>query len=138
MNLIERVKNILLQPRETWAAIDAEATDVATLFTRYATVLAAIPAVVVIAAIVIGVVIAALGSLFTPVGGMAGATASIGMNTPGGGKVNIDTAGLEAAGKKMEEAARQMEQASLGQAIAVQSLKAALPETLGGLPRKAK
>ena len=45
MNLIERAKSILLQPKETWATIDTESTDVATLFTRYAMVLAAIPAV---------------------------------------------------------------------------------------------
>ncbi|MCZ8218456.1 MAG: Yip1 family protein [Acidovorax sp.] len=45
MNLIERAKRILLQPKEAWAAIDAESTDAATLFTRYAMVLAAIPAV---------------------------------------------------------------------------------------------
>ena len=45
MNLIERVKSILLQPKETWATIDTEATDTATLFTSYAMVLAAIPAV---------------------------------------------------------------------------------------------
>lgn len=45
MNLIERVKNILLQPTLTWATIESEATDTATLFTRYAMVLALIPAV---------------------------------------------------------------------------------------------
>ena len=45
MNLIERIKNILLQPKETWAVIDAESTDVPTLFMRYAMILAAIPAV---------------------------------------------------------------------------------------------
>jgi hypothetical protein len=45
MKLIERVKNILLQPKDTWQAIDTEGTDVATLFARYAMVLAAIPAV---------------------------------------------------------------------------------------------
>ena len=83
---------------------------------------------------------------------------AITMNTPGG-KVSIDTTGLEAAGKKMEEAARKMEEAQksqdpaamaeatgnaakaaagmfgAGQAIAAQSLKAALPEKLAGLPR---
>ncbi len=45
MNLIDRAKRILLQPQETWATIDREATDTATLFTRYAMVLATIPAV---------------------------------------------------------------------------------------------
>ena len=45
MNLIERVKSILLQPKETWVVIDSETTDVATLYTQYAMILAAIPAV---------------------------------------------------------------------------------------------
>ena len=117
--------------------------------------------VVVVAAIVVGVVIAAVSSVFIPSGGamFSGAAGpAITMNTPGG-KVSIDTAGLEAAGKKMEEAARKMEEAQksqdpaamaeatgnaakaaagmfgAGQAIAAQSLKAALPEKLAGLPR---
>jgi len=283
MNLIERAKRILLQPKEAWPAIASETTDAATLFTGYAMVLAAIPAVcgfvgmsligmggfgitirvplvaglvnmvvsyglslagifvlgliidalaptfggqknpiqalkvavyastaallsgvfsllpslamlgllaalysiyllytglpvlmksapeksaaytavVIVAAIVMGLVMAAITSLFMPRGGAligaAGAPA-ITVNTPGG-KVSIDTAGMEAAGKKMEEAARQLEQAQKsqdpaaiaaaagqaaaaaagalggGQAVAAQSLKAALPEKLGGLPR---
>ena len=117
--------------------------------------------VVIIAAIVMGVVISAVSALFMPRSGalFGGADApAITMNTPGG-KVSIDTAGLEAAGKKMEEAARKMEEAQKsqdpaaiaaatgdaakaaagvlggGQAIAAQSLKAALPEKLAGLPR---
>ena len=117
--------------------------------------------VVIIAAIVMGVVIGAVSALFMPRSGalFGGADApAITMNTPGG-KVSIDTAGLEAAGKKMEEAARKMEEAQKsqdpaaiaaatgdaakaaagvlggGQAIAAQSLKAALPEKLAGLPR---
>jgi hypothetical protein len=119
--------------------------------------------VVIIAAIVMGVIIGAISSVFMPRGAgmLGGADApAITMNTPGG-NVSINTAGLEAAGKKMEEAARQMEQAQKsqdpaaiaaaagaaataaagamggGQAIAAQSLKAALPETLSGLPRTA-
>jgi hypothetical protein len=283
MNLIERVKNILLQPKETWVALDSEATDVASLYTQYAMILAAIPAVcgfiglsligfsafgvsvrvpflsglvnmvlsyglslagvfalglvidalaptfggrksqiqalkvavyastaamlggvfsllpslamlgvlaalysiyllytglpvvmksapeksvaytavVVIVAIVLGAILGLVSSLFMPGSaaqlGRAGAP-SITVNTPGG-KVSIDTAGLEATGKRIEQAARQMEQAQKsqdpaaiaaatsnaakaaagvlggGQAIAAQSLKAALPETLAGLLR---
>ena len=118
-------------------------------------------AVVIVAAIVMGVVIAAVGSIFMPSGAAmmgAGSGPAITMNTPGG-KVSIDTAGLEAAGKKMEEAARKMEEAQKskdpaaiaaatgeaakaaagafggGQAVAAQALKAALPESLAGLPR---
>ncbi|MFY3385468.1 Yip1 family protein [Paracidovorax sp. MALMAid1276] len=122
---------------------------------------AAYTAVVVVAAIVVGVVMAMVSSLFMPGSaamlGAAGAPA-VTMNTPGGA-VSIDTAKLEAAGKKMEEAARQMEQAQKsqdpaamaaatgnaaaaaagvlggGQAVAAQSLKAALPQALSGLQR---
>lgn len=118
-------------------------------------------AVVIVAAIVLGVVIGAVSTMFLPRGGalFGGADApAVTLNTPGG-KVSIDTAGLEAAGKKMEEAARKMEEAQKSQdpaaiaaaagnaakaaagafggggAIAAQSLKAALPEKLGGLAR---
>lgn len=111
-------------------------------------------AVVLVAAVVMGLVIGAVGSLFMPGAGGPGVSVS----TPGG-TLGIDTAGLEAAGKKMEEAARQMEQAGKsqdpadmaaaaanaaaaatgmlggGQVIAAQSLKAALPEQLGGMAR---
>jgi hypothetical protein len=45
MNIVERVKSILLQPKEAWPVIAAEPSDAASLFTRYAMVLAAIPAV---------------------------------------------------------------------------------------------
>jgi len=45
MNLIQRVKDILLQPRQTWPIIEDEATDVAGLYKQYIMILAAIPAV---------------------------------------------------------------------------------------------
>lgn len=283
MNLIDRAKGILLQPRDTWSTIEAEAADVAGLYTRYLMVLAAIPAVcgfigmsligvgafgisvrvpvvsglvnmavsyvlslvgvfvlalivdalaptfggqksqiqalklavyastaamlggvftllpslamlgllaalysvyliytglpvlmrnpqektvaytvvVLVAAVVMGLVIGAVGSLFMPGSGalLGGGTASaVSVSTPGG-TLNVDTAGLQAAGKKMEEAARQMEQAGKsqdpaamvaatgnaaaaaagmlggGQAVAAQALKAALPEQLGDMAR---
>ncbi|WP_422843843.1 Yip1 family protein [Acidovorax sp. M2(2025)] len=282
MNLIERVQRILLQPKDTWRDIEAEPTDARTLFTRYAMVLAAIPAVcgfigmsliglgglgitvrvpfvaglvnmvvsyvmslaglfvlgliidalaptfggqknpqqamkvavyastaallggvfsllpalamlgllaalysiyllytglpvlmksapaksvaytvvVIIAALVVGVVIGAVSTLVLPgTGALMGSGAAVSVNTPGG-KVSVDTAGLEAAGKRMEEAARKMESAQKSQdpaaiaaatgeaaqaaagalgagggVIAAQSLKAALPDKLGGLPR---
>jgi Yip1 domain len=44
MALIERVKSILLKPKETWPAIAAEGGDVASLYTGYVMILAAIPA----------------------------------------------------------------------------------------------
>lgn len=284
MNLIERVKGILLQPRQTWATIEHEPADMAGLYTRYLMLLAAIPAVcgfiglsligmggfgvtiripllaglanmvvsyvlslagvfvlalivdalaptfggqksqiqalklavygstaallggvfsllpalsvlgllaalysiyliytglpvlmknpaeksvvytvvVLIAAIVMAVVMGSVSALFMPRSGslFGGAdTPAISLETPGG-KVSVNTAGLEAAGKKMEEAARQMEQAQKsqdptaiaaatgnaaaaaagmlaggGQVVAAQALKAALPAQLGGLER---
>ncbi len=45
MNLIQRVQDILLKPRATWPAIDAEPADAASLYKNYVMVLALIPAV---------------------------------------------------------------------------------------------
>lgn len=43
-NLVDRVKGLLLRPKLEWPVIAAETTTVKALFTRYAMVLAAIPA----------------------------------------------------------------------------------------------
>jgi hypothetical protein len=43
--LIERVKNVLLSPKTEWPVIAQEQTDIATLYTGYIMILAAIPAV---------------------------------------------------------------------------------------------
>lgn len=45
MNIIERVKDILLAPKQTWPIIEAEAADTASLYKNYVMILAAIPAV---------------------------------------------------------------------------------------------
>src|SRR5512146_2874499 len=45
MNLVDRVKNILLQPKTEWAAIESEQTDPQTLYTTYIVIVAIIPAV---------------------------------------------------------------------------------------------
>ena len=45
MNLVERVKKILLQPKQEWAVIKGETHTVAGLYTRYVMILAAIPAI---------------------------------------------------------------------------------------------
>jgi hypothetical protein len=45
MNLVERVKKILLTPTQEWQAIKAEPQTVAGLYTRYVMILSAIPAV---------------------------------------------------------------------------------------------
>jgi Yip1 domain len=44
-SLIDRVKGILIQPNAEWALIDTEPATVGSLFTRYAVLLAAIPAI---------------------------------------------------------------------------------------------
>jgi uncharacterized membrane protein len=43
--LLERVKNILMQPRAEWARIDAEPTTIGDIYRSYVIILAAIPAV---------------------------------------------------------------------------------------------
>ena len=44
MNLVERAKNILLTPNKEWDVIKAENISVTEMFTKYAMILAAIPA----------------------------------------------------------------------------------------------
>lgn len=44
MALVDRVKNILLQPKTEWAAIEPEATDPKALYLNYAVILAIVPA----------------------------------------------------------------------------------------------
>jgi len=44
MNLVQRVQDILLRPRETFTAIEAEPADTASLYKNYLLILAAIPA----------------------------------------------------------------------------------------------
>ena len=45
MNLVERVKNLTLQPKQEWRVIDGETHTVQGLYTQYVMILAAIPAV---------------------------------------------------------------------------------------------
>src|SRR4051812_47659157 len=45
MNLVERVKNILLSPKTEWPVIASESTDVKSLYLNYVMILAAIPAI---------------------------------------------------------------------------------------------
>lgn len=45
MSLIERIQAILLKPKQTWPVIAAEPADVATIYSRYVVILAAIPAI---------------------------------------------------------------------------------------------
>ena len=45
MNIIQRVKEILLTPKQTWPVIEAEPSDLPTVYTQYIMILAVIPAV---------------------------------------------------------------------------------------------
>jgi len=45
MNIVERAKNIILKPSQTWAEIHAEQMSISDLYKSYAVILAAIPAV---------------------------------------------------------------------------------------------
>ncbi|ODS69967.1 MAG: hypothetical protein ABS38_03805 [Acidovorax sp. SCN 68-22] len=121
---------------------------------------AAYTAVVIVAAIVLGLVAGAVSALFMPRGPApwAGGAPAVSVRTPGG-EITIDQGAIAAAQRKMEEATRSMEQANAqkdpaamasatrdaaaaaasmlggGKALGAQALKAALPETLGGLAR---
>lgn len=73
MNLVERVKNILLTPKQEWDKIAGETTDVKTLYTSYIMILAAIPAVMSIVSSAI------IGSMF----GRLGASVGLGFSVVG-------------------------------------------------------
>lgn len=45
MNIVQRVQDILLKPKETWPVIEAEAADTSSIYKDYLMLLAAIPAV---------------------------------------------------------------------------------------------
>jgi hypothetical protein len=45
MNIIDRAKNIMFNPKQEWEVINAEQTSTQELYTQYALILAAIPAV---------------------------------------------------------------------------------------------
>ncbi|MGH7509580.1 MAG: Yip1 family protein [Gemmatimonadales bacterium] len=69
MNLIERVKRILVSPRTEWEVIDAEPTTTADLYTRYIAPLAAIgPISQVIGYSVFGITIPFAGTYRVPIG----------------------------------------------------------------------
>ena len=68
MNLFERVKGILLNPRAEWSVIEREQGDVAYLFMNYVAILAAIPAVCgFIGTSLIGISLPGLGTVRVPI-----------------------------------------------------------------------
>lgn len=67
--LIERAKGICLSPKTEWEKIAAETTDVKSLYTGYAMILAAIPAICgFIGMTLIGVSMPIVGNIRTPIG----------------------------------------------------------------------
>jgi Yip1-like protein len=69
MNLVERVKRILLSPRTEWEVIDAEPTTPAELYTRYIAPLAAIgPIAQLIGYSVFGISVPFMGTYRVPIG----------------------------------------------------------------------
>lgn len=69
MSLMERAKNILLQPKTEWPVIDAEQTTTGQLYTGYIIPLAAIgPIAQIIGMSLIGVSLPFLGSYRVPIG----------------------------------------------------------------------
>lgn len=69
MNLVERVKRILLSPRTEWEVIDAEQTTTAKLYTQYIVPLAAIPPIAqLIGYSVFGISVPFVGTYRVPIG----------------------------------------------------------------------
>src|SRR5574337_780588 len=69
MNLVDRAKNILLSPNSEWEVIRSESTTTAELFTKYAVILAAIPAIAgFIGYYLIGISLGAFGSIKLGIG----------------------------------------------------------------------
>lgn len=69
MNLVERVRQLLLSPRTEWEVIDAESTTPAALYTGYVMPLAAIgPIAQVIGYTVFGITVPFLGTYRVPIG----------------------------------------------------------------------
>ncbi len=67
--LIERAKGICLSPKTEWEKIAAEPATVGSLFTGYAMILAAIPAIAgVIGSTVFGIQLPIIGTVRTPIG----------------------------------------------------------------------
>jgi len=68
MNLVERVKAIILTPATEWPVIEREPGDPAYLFTNYVAILALIPAIAsFIGSSIIGVSMPAVGTFRTPI-----------------------------------------------------------------------
>jgi hypothetical protein len=68
MDLVQRAKSIMLQPKETWQEIKGEETTIGQLYTSYAMILAAIPAVAsLIGMTVVGMSMPLVGTIRQPI-----------------------------------------------------------------------
>ncbi|MBI3149495.1 MAG: YIP1 family protein [Betaproteobacteria bacterium] len=85
MNLVDRVKNILLNPKNEWQTIAGETTDLKTLYTSYVMILAAIPAIAgFIGYSLIGMSLPIVGSYRVPItSGISGAIVQYGLALAG-------------------------------------------------------
>jgi hypothetical protein len=73
MNLVDRVKNILLSPKTEWPVIEQEQTDIKTLYVSYILILAAIPAIAtIISSMLIGGMVGAVAGRAGLGAGMTG------------------------------------------------------------------
>lgn len=73
MNLVDRVKNILLSPKTEWPVIEQEQTDIKTLYLSYIMILAAIPAIAsIISSLLIGGMVGAVAGRAGLGAGMTG------------------------------------------------------------------
>jgi Yip1 domain len=69
MSLVERAKNIILQPKREWPVIDAEPTTIGELYTRYVILLSAIPPIAsFIGFSLFGMHVPLLGTIRIPIG----------------------------------------------------------------------
>lgn len=76
MGLIDRAKNIIMQPRQEWAAIDAEPATVGGIYTGYVIPLSLVPTIAAfLGMILFGISVPFLGSVKMPVGTALGAAA---------------------------------------------------------------
>lgn len=69
MGVIDRAKNIIVQPRQEWTVIDTEPTTVGALYTGYIVPLSALPVLAaMIGMAVFGISVPILGSIKVPIG----------------------------------------------------------------------
>lgn len=77
MGLIDRAKNIIMQPKQEWQVIDAEPATVGGLYTGYAIPLSLVPAIAsFLGMILFGISVPFLGTIHVPIGTALGSVAT--------------------------------------------------------------